>query len=270
MKVFISIDMEGITGVSSEEQTDREHPSYARAAELMRGDLDAVLDGCAAAGVAEVVVRDAHDSSTNLGVGGLPTSVSLVSGFEGPLAMMQGLDESFDAALFVGYHAKAGTAGAVLDHTYTGIVTRVWVGDLEYGETGMNAGIAGAFGVPVVFASGDDALVREASECVSGITAVSVKQGIARTSARLLPPQQTEPLLKQGVQRALTSPFPEPVILSSRSIRLEFAATRYCDAASMCPMTERIDGRTLVVRGSDYLAVHRGFLAALSLAGTAA
>ncbi len=180
MKVFVSIDMEGITGVCVEEQTDRGHPAYGRAAALMRADLDATLRGCFDAGADEVVVRDAHDYSTNVGVESLPANVALIGGRAGPLGMMEGIDGTYDAALCVGYHARAGTRAAVLDHTFWGILTHAFVGDLELGELGFNAGVAGHFGVPVAFASGDDKLAREAAACVPGITTVTTKEGVAQ------------------------------------------------------------------------------------------
>jgi hypothetical protein len=119
---FHQIDLEGIIGVYSEEQTELGDPAYARDIDLMRADLDAALAGCVAAGAHEVVVCDAHDYSANLSFRELPTGVTLVSGTPAPLSMMTGLDASFDAALFVGYHARAGTAAAVIDYNYAGLV----------------------------------------------------------------------------------------------------------------------------------------------------
>lgn len=269
MKVFISIDMEGISGVCVEEQTDRGHPTYVRALEFMRADLDAALSGCVDAGAGEIVVRDAHDYCTNVDVGGLPANVSLVSGGAGPLGMMEGIDATFDAVLCLGYHAKAGTQAAVLDHTFWGIVAHAFVGDLELGELGFNAGAAGHFGVPVAFASGDDKLALEASACIPGITTVVTKEGVARHSARLLSPELTAGLIRDGVKRALSSAMPAPVDFAGRKIRLVFGSTRHGDGASQCSAVRRIDGRTVEIAGPDFLTVYRDCMAALQLAGHA-
>ena len=270
MKVFVSIDMEGITGVCVETQTDQGHSTYGRAAEFMRGDLDAVLAGCEDAGASEVVVRDAHDYSTNLDVLDLPANVSLLTGRAGLLGMMEGLDESFDAVLLVGYHAMAGTAAAVLDHTYCGLVHQAFAGDLELGELGFNAGVAARFGVPVVFASGDDKLAAEAAACLPGVTTVTTKQGVARGTARLLSPRLTAGLLREGVKDALAGPPPGALDLSGKPVRIVFTKTQHCDAACSCPAARRVDGRTVEIEADDYLTVYAAFMAALDLAGSVA
>ncbi len=207
MKLFISIDLEGCTGVVTEEQTEPGYPAYEGARRLMRGDLDAVIEGCLAGGADEIVVCDAHDRGANLSADGLPPAVRLVRGSPPPLGMMAGIDESFDAALLVGYHARAGTTAAVLDHTYAYKVFRVRVDDMiEAGELALNAAVAGCFGVPVVFVSGDEAAVAEARELLPGVTGVAVKAGRTRTSARLLAPEATRTLLRDGARLGRTLP----------------------------------------------------------------
>ena len=118
MKLFIAIDLEGICGVVSEADADRDGPPAKRARAHMRADLDAVLDGCAAAGADRIVVCDAHDDGRNLDVADLPDHVTLNSGSPAPLSMVEGLAPDCDGALFVGYHARAGTLAAVLEHTW--------------------------------------------------------------------------------------------------------------------------------------------------------
>jgi D-amino peptidase len=271
MKVFISIDLEGISGISSEPQTEPGTAEYRRDTELMRGDLDAALDGCWAAGAGEVVVCDAHDLGGNLTFRELPPAASLVSGSPSPLSMMQGIDETFDVAMFVGYHAMAGTTGAVIDHTYTGSVFKVRIDDaLEVGEVGINAGVAGAFGVPVVFVSGDDKLAAEAVELIPGIETAVVKEGQSRTCARLLSPETAHQRIREGVERALRKdPRPKPLDFSGSPLRLTFQATRYCDQAVLCPGVRRVDARAVEITGKTYVDVFRTFLACLDLASPA-
>ena len=197
MKVFVSIDLEGCTGVRDLSQTRSSGAGYAAALALQRSDLEAVLEGCRASGATEFVVCDAHARGANVGLDGLGDDVRLVAGMAGPLGMMSGVDPGVEAALFVGYHAMAGTRAAVLDHTFAQTVFRVRVDDAdEAGELGLNAAVAGAFGVPLVFASGDDKLAAEASRTVPGIGTAVVKEGIARCGARLVSPALTAPRLR--------------------------------------------------------------------------
>jgi len=271
MKVFISIDLEGISGIYCEAQTEPGAAEYQRDVEFMRGDLEAAIEGCVAAGAQEIVVCDAHDQGGNLSSRGLPAGVTLVSGSPEPLSMMQGIDETFDAALFVGYHAMAGTTGAVIDHTYTGFVFKVRIDDaLEVGEVGINAGVAGAFGVPVVFVSGDDKLAAEATELIPGVESAIVKEGVQRTCARLLPPEVAHQRIRAGVERALRrAEKPRPLDFTGRPLRLTFQATKYCDQAALCPSVRRVDARAVEITGKTYLDVYRSFLACLDLAAQA-
>ena len=161
MKAFISIDLEGATGVCRLAETDHGSADWQVARGFMRGDLDAVLEGCLEGGADEIVVCDAHDRGDNLSAAGLPAGVSLVSGGGMALSMMAGVEAGFDATFMVGYHARAGTAHATLAHTYMFEITDVVVyggpdGDLAVGELGLNAAVAGAFGAPLASASGDD------------------------------------------------------------------------------------------------------------------
>ena len=272
MRVFLSIDLEGISGVYAGEQTEPGDEAYARDVELMRADLDAALAGCVAAGADEVVVCDAHDRGSNLSFRGLPAEVSLVSGSPAPLSMMHGIDDTFAAALFVGYHARAGTAAAVIDHTYTGFVFGVRIGErLEVGEVGINAGVAGSFGVPLVFVSGDDKVALEAVALVPGIETAAVKEGVARTAARLLPPDEAHRRIREGVQRALSAEHkPAPLRFDGLPLRVVFTKTEFCDRASRCPLVTRVDARTIDIVGPDYLTVYATFLTALDLAEGAA
>ena len=210
MKVFISIDLEGVSGVCHLGQTEHGTDEWQAARQLMRGDLDAVLEGCLEGGADEVVVCDAHDRGDNLAAVGLPAGVSLVSGGGMDLSMMAGLDASFDAVMMVGYHARAGTAGATLAHTYIfGIAEAAVCGgpedEVATGELGLNAALAGALGVPLVFACGDDKLGTEARALVPGVETVTVKEGLAWTGARLFAPARRR-LERPLAARALRPP----------------------------------------------------------------
>jgi D-amino peptidase len=270
VKVFISIDLEGISGVCRPEQTKHGSDEWQAARGLMRDDLDAVLEGCFEGGADEVVVCDAHDFGDNLGVAGLPAAVQLISGSDPDLSMMAGIETGVDVAMFVGYHAKAGTAAATLAHTWMDELARVEVtgapdGELETGELGTNAAAAGAFGVPVVFASGDDKFVAEARAFVPGIEAVAVKDGLAWGAARLLAPGPAHAALRAAAARALTAPRPQPLDWNGRGLRVTFARPDLCDGPAGCPGVARLDGTTIEIPPADWLTVFRTFIACTHL-----
>jgi len=266
VKLFIAIDLEGITGVVSERDTNREGPAAAAAREHMRADLDAVLEGCFAAGADEVVVCDAHDDGRNLDAADLPPRVILVGGSPAPYSMLQGIGRGYDGALFVGYHARAGTAAAVLEHTWNYKVFAAALGDLEVGEFGLGALLAGHFGVPAVYLSGDDKAAAEAQALAPGIVTTVVKAGITRLAARLFSPDHVRARLREDVERALRAgDKPAPLAWNGEPLRLTFTRVEFCDRAAGCPGVRRLDGRTLEIPGADFEEVYRGFLACVRL-----
>ena len=266
MKLFIAIDLEGICGVVSEADTAREGAAAQRARAHMRADLDAVLAGCAAAGADRIVVCDAHDDGRNLDPAGLPGSVTLVSGSPAPGSMLEGLAPDCHAALFVGYHARAGTLGAVLEHTWSYKTYSVSVGDLELGEFGIAALLAGELGVPAAYVSGDDKVAAEAAALVPGIVTTVVKTGVRREAAGFVPPEEARGRMTRDVQAALTAVArPAPLRWSGEPLRLTFTRVQFCDLAETCPGATRLDGRTLEIGGATFAEVYRGFLACLRL-----
>jgi D-amino peptidase len=269
MKVFISIDLEGITGICTEAQTKTTGPHYLSACAAMRADLDAALEGCFSAGATSVVVCDAHSAGQNLRVTGLPDGVALVGSSPWSLDMMTGIDESFDAALFLGYHARAGVAAAVLEHTLVYKVFSVSTGGVEIGEFGLNAMLAGHYHVPSAFVSGDDKAVAEARGLVPGIGAAIVKTSLARTCTSALPPAVTAQLIREGVHAALTEKLPDAVTWPGAPLQVVFVRTHYCDAAATQDGTQRLDGRTIEIAGESWLQVFKKLVGCLQLAETA-
>jgi D-amino peptidase len=266
MKVFIAIDLEGICGVVAERDADRDGPAAATARVSMAADLDVVVEGCLAAGATEVVVCDAHDDGRNLGAEGLPVEVTLVGGSPTPYSMLQGLDRTCDGALFVGYHARAGTAAAVLEHTWSYKVFSARFGDLEVGEFGFGALLAGHLGVPAVYVSGDDKTAAEAEALVPGITTTVVKTGVMRLSAELCPPDEARARMRDDVEHALRADRrPAPLAWNGEPLRLTFTRVEFCDLAAACPGVRRLDGRTLELRGADFDEIYRSFLVCVSL-----
>lgn len=192
MKAFISIDMEGICGVVREIETDptKGGEAYQQSRRLMTQEGNAAIEGCLKAGVTEVLIADSHWNFDNLIPEELHDAATLLRGTPRGFAMMQDLDASYDAALFVGYHAKAGTPRAILDHTYSGTIAAVRVNGIEVGETGINAYLAGHHGVPVVLVTGDWAVTAEATSLIPNVHTVAVKDATGATSARNLHPKK--------------------------------------------------------------------------------
>ena len=269
MKVFISIDLEGITGVCTEEQVDTNGSGYPSACAAMRADLDAALEGCWSAGATSVVVCDGHAAGRNVPVTGLTDGVVLVGHSPSGQDMMTGLDESFDAVLFIGYHARAGVAAALLEHTMAYKVFSVAMAGTEIGEFAINAMLAGHFGVPCAFISGDDKAVDEARALVPEIGTATVKTSVSRTCTKALPPVATGPLIREGVKAALAASLPAPVVWAGAPLEVVFARTHHCDAAATQPGARRLDGRTIEISGESYLQVFRALSATLMLAETA-
>jgi D-amino peptidase len=205
ISVYISVDLEGISGVFSRDEIMREGELYSLACKRMAEDVNAAIEGALSAGADRIYVKDAHWRGFNINPQDLREEAILVRGWGPLMSMVDGIDEGFDALIFVGYHSKSGTEEGILSHTYTGIVKELKVNGIAIGEAGLNALIAGYFNVPPVFISGDEAVTREARELFGDIETVSVKWGWTRNSGKALSPQVARRKIKEGVERALKS-----------------------------------------------------------------
>src|SRR5688572_21899913 len=173
LKVFISVDMEGIAGVAAGSDVGGTSGDYARFRTIMAAEANAAIDGAFSAGATDVLVRDSHGSKLNMFPGDLDPRARLLRGQSGgPKNMMEGIDSTFGAVVFIGYHAKAGTQKAILEHTSTGNVVDFSINGVSLPEGGYNALVAGLYGVPVVFASGDRAVVEQLRGLLGPIDAV--------------------------------------------------------------------------------------------------
>jgi D-amino peptidase len=276
MKIYISADMEGVAGITAIEQTDPSGPpEYAHSCKLMTGEVRAACEGATAGGASEILVNDSHWNMRNIMHEDLPPHVRLIRGSLKPLSMNQGLDPSCSAAAFVGYHAPVGTADAILDHTYTGeTLYDVRINGERCSEARVNAAVAGCFGVPVIFISGDQNACADARSFLPWVEAVEVKQAIGRYAASSLSPERARAAIAAGMQRAVSSmnsrsaapyAFASPVTLE-----LVFTSTAKADMASLLPGSERIDGRTLRFGDPDFLTVFRAFRAMMTLGASVA
>lgn len=202
LKIFISVDMEGIGGIGTSDMTSAGGRDYALGQRLMTEEVNAVVAAILARGPAEILVNDSHGSMQNVMHTELDPRVSYIQGAIKPFGMMEGLDSTFDAAIFLGYHARAGTARGFLAHTGSGSVKGLWLNDIEAGEGELNAAYAGALGVPVILAAGDSAFVAQFASRV-GAEGVATKVAVTPLSARLLHPTVVRERLTAATTRAL-------------------------------------------------------------------
>jgi D-amino peptidase len=189
-RVYISVDLEGISGINGDDQTSAGQPEYARARKLMAEDANAAIRGAFDGGATEVVVNDSHGGQRNLLPEDLDPRARLISHSFKRYGMMEGLDESFDAIIFVGYHAKADSPRGVFAHTGSGVIRDLEINGQSVGEGGMNAALAAWYGVPVVAVSGDDVAVAEVKAAVPNIKTAAVKRAINMRAVELKPLQQ--------------------------------------------------------------------------------
>jgi D-amino peptidase len=270
MRVYLSVDMEGVAGVVHEDQTDPLDPRHAgeynRMRRLMTAEANAAIEGALAAGAQRVLVNDSHWLMMNLLAEELHPAAELLSGGPKARSMMEGVEEGFDAALFVGYHARAGVGHAIIDHTYTSRVHEARLNGRPVGELALNAALAGSYGVPVAFVSGDQALAAEARELLgNAVETVIVKHAVGRFAARSVAPSVACRLIRDGAIAALRrrhEPFrlPPPIRLE-----VDFALTQMADMAELVPGSVRTAGRTVAYTHDDYREVFRAWRALYNL-----
>ena len=282
MKVLISADMEGTCGVVNWVQVmppdvvGNSRPSstveYERARMRMTREVNAAIEGALAAGADEVIVNESHDGMRNLIPEELHENIRLITGSDKQFSMMQGIDEpGVEAVFFTGYHARAGTPAAPLAHSFTGWVQDIRVDGVSMGEYGLNALVAGHFGVPVALVTGDDKAVDQTRELLGeAVVGVEVKQGYSTSSAIHLHPNKAQRMIRDGAQRAVESvgsmqPFR---LTSGATIEVELDHQSKADAADRIPTVERSAWRTVSYQPADAVEMMTVFRAILTAAGT--
>ena len=261
LKVFISVDMEGISGGVNAEETSRSGQDYGYFRAIMTREANAAIEGALAAGATDILVRDSHGSARNLLPEMLNRNARLLRDWSGGhLVMMEGIDETFDAAIFVGYHAKAGTADAIIDHTSSGNVTDVRINGISMPEAGYNALMAGHYGVPVVFVAGDRAICDQVEERLGNVETVAVKEGIGAASLGLHPEVAREGI-RAGVEHALRNlddyrPYrldpPYTLVLTMKTEAIIHTGSLY-------PGAERTGDWELTFRSNDIMEIMRAY-----------
>lgn len=270
MRVYISVDIEGISGVVHGDMMMPDQREYERGRALMMGDANAAIDGAVQAGATEIIVADGHGPMRNLKIEDLHPTASLVSGTADArdYCQLEGADLGiYDAALFVGYHAMAKTPKAIHPHTIAGAcVHELRVNGVPHGESELNAAVLAHFGIPTVLVTGDETTCTQVSQTLKGIETVVVKSAVGRNAAICRAPQATRPEITAAAKRALESlssqtPLYRPA--DPMSVEIDFLTMVQCNRASRTKGVEQVSPVTIAVQESDPWQTYRSVWAAL-------
>jgi D-amino peptidase len=266
MKVFLSTDMEGTAGVVDWEQCVGDGPQAAAGRRLLLAEVNAAIEGAVAGGATEIVVNDSHSTMRNLPPGELAGGASYISGSHKPLYMMQGLDGSFDAVMFISYHGSVG-APAGLSHTYNPrAVVEARLDGVVTGEAGINALVAAHYGVPVVLVTGDRCACEETAQFAPGVRQAVVKEHVSRLAAHSLHPDRACELIREQAAEAIRDAATAgPPPLDPGVLEVSVRTTDIAEAATWVRGVDRSGPRELRIHGQDRLATYRSFCAAILL-----
>ena len=266
MKVFLSTDMEGTAGVVDWEQCVGDGPQAAAGRQLLLAEVNAAIDGAIAGGATDIVVNDSHATMRNLPPDELSGQASYISGSHKPLYMMQGLDDSFDAVMFISYHGSVG-APAGLSHTYNPrAVVAARIDGRVTGEAGINALVAAHFGVPVVLVTGDRCACEETAVLIPGVHQAIVKEHVSRLAAHSLHPRIACALIHERAEAATrAAAATPPPSLDPGVLDVSVRTTDIAEAASWVRGVDQTGPRELRIEGPDRLATYRAFCAAILL-----
>lgn len=260
MKIFISADMEGVAGVVTGEQLGPAGFEYERFRAFMTQEVAAACEAAYEAGATEVVVADAHGNGQNLLLEKLPPRVTVVRAWPRPLMMMQGLDESFAGAVFLGYHTGTTSTAGVRAHTMSSArLADIQLNGRSMPEAGINAALAGHFNVPVIMVSGDDAAVAETQELLGDVEGAVVKWASGFHSARTSTPAVAQALIREKVSRAVARArdFQPYKIQTPVRLDLRFKNYRPAEVLSYLPIVERTDAHAVRFTGRDMVEVSK-------------
>ena len=263
LKVFISVDMEGISGLVTGEETGEKGTDYPLFRRIMTEEANAAVEGALEAGATEIVVRDAHGSGRNILPDLLNPEAKLIRDWSGgPLDMMEGIDRTFDAVVMVGYHARAGTPDAVLKHTMNGTTFDMILNGKPVPEAGLNAAIAGYFGVPVVLVTGDAAFTVQAKELLGDVSTVAVKEGIGK-AGKMIHPDKARKMIKAATVEALKNlaryrPFK---LTSPVTMELTFTREDLVAKPASYPGAKRTGDRSVAFTHNDFMEVLKFYVA---------
>jgi len=260
LKIYISADMEGVVGVVTGDQLGPSGFEYAKAREFMTAEVNAAIQGALDAGATEIVISDSHGNGENLLIERLPKDVFLIRSWPRPLMMMEGIDETFDAAIFIGYHASTTNPHGVRAHTISsGRLADIRLNGVSMPEAGINAAIAGHFGVPVVMISGDDVIVEEARSLLGDIESAVVKEAISFHSAKTLMPEVAYELIRQKVKSAVErlEDFEPWELETPITLDVRFKNYRPSQVLAYLSIVERTDSHSIRFIGKDMVEISK-------------
>ena len=260
LKVFISADMEGVAGAVSGDQLGPGAFEYERFRGFMTAEVLAAIQGARDAGATTILVADSHGNGENLLIERLPDDVMIVRSWPRPLMMMQGIDSTFSAAMFIGYHASTTSPVGVRAHTISSAnYTALALNGVNMSEASLSAAIAGHFGVPVVMISGDDAAVAEARSLLGNIEGAVVKRAISFHSATTMTPNAAQALIREAARRGVARRAELKPYVVSKPVRLDLTFKNYLQAevASYLPDMERPTAHSIRYTGRDIAVVSR-------------
>lgn len=260
LKIYISADMEGVVGVVTADQLGPQGFEYNRFREFMTEEVKAAAEAAFEAGATEVVISDSHGNGENLLIEKLPRNVTVVRSWPRPLMMMQGIDESFDGAIFIGYHASTNNVAGVRAHTISSAyLADVRLNGTSMPEAGINAAIAGYFNVPVIMISGDDVIVKEATDLLGNIEGAVVKWAVSFHAAKTLMPEVAYALIREKTRKAISrlKEFKPYKIAQPVQLDVRFKAYRPAELLAYLPIVERTDSHSIRFRGKDMIEVSK-------------
>ena len=258
LKIFISVDMEGVGGIGTSEMTRAKGKDYNLGRKLMTDEVNAVVSAIYQYNSsAEIIVNDSHGDMQNLNHQDLDPKVVYIQGNKKPYGMVQGLDKSFDGAIFLGYHARAGTARGFLAHTGSGSVKGLWLNETEVGEGGLNAFYAGEMNVPVILAAGDDVFTKQFGKLVNS-ELVTTKTALTAQVAQLKHGTVVQKELSEATLRALKKiKTKNPIKLKNDvSIKLKFSSPTHAEILQAIPNMNWIDGYTVQYNAKDMVEAY--------------
>jgi D-amino peptidase len=269
MRIMISADMEGATGVTWTDDVVPGTEQWQRFRRLFTGDVNAAITGLFAGGAQDVLVNEAHSSQRNLLLEDLDPRARMLTGRHKPLSMMQGIDSGVDGVVFLGYHAGAGADG-VLAHTYLeNQITGVWLDGTPASEGRLNAAVAAEYGVPVLLVSGDDRTCADAADYAPGAQLVAVKECVSRYAAICLPPARAGDLLTTAAETCMHRARAGERTAAAHRIEIEFDATHLAQATAIIPTVEQVGVRRVGFDAPDMTEAMKAFKVVTAIAAGA-
>jgi D-amino peptidase len=266
LKIYISADMEGVAGVVSDAQLGPDGFEYSRFREFMTAEVVACIDAAKMAGASEILVSDSHGNGQNLLIERLPDDVMIVRSWPRELGMMEGIDDSFDGVIFLGYHASASNTRGVRAHTMSSAnVIDIRLNGISMSEGAMNAAVAGHFGVPVIMISGDDVAVAETQVIVGDMEGAVVKWAKGFHSAQTMTPAAANKVIRTRTKTAIEriADFKPYILATPVELELTLKHYRPVELLSYLPDVERINAHTIRYTGRNMLDISRFLRVAL-------